>query len=1050
MKKLILPLLLLLSMYSMGWGANCGDVTVCACGDTVTSSYTFAGNLSCTNAGIALTVGANNITIDLNGFTLDGDDVNTTTGISNNGYTNLIIQNGTITDFTVEGIKFFGASTGTVNDVACNSMGNQGFQNMGTAVVTYNNVTANDNVDDGMSGHDDAVITINTGTFNNNAEGINVIHDVVITGTNLTLLGNTSKSIYLVDPDSSGAIGPTGTFTTVNANSQIMIGNKGLASFKGLYLHDVAGNHMFDTTYAGVARGVTITYSIFENIALTKYAVVIRAGVVPVIDNCIFANKVKTGNGVFAAENTTVRNSIFYNLTTGFLRSAGTAIALNCDFYGNTANTSGTVTLTNSILTDPLFVDPANSNYCLQSGSPAINAGVNVGLTSDYEGNSVPISQYPDIGAYEYQVGVTYYIRADGTAADKAAAVGPETNSSACMPITTHNSQTFGPGDIIIVSGLGGIYRTALKVPSDGTSGNLIEYRGSNNPVISGGSYVQPWTQYAGNVYYKSVTSHPGRLFYNEETELTSKSSTDLGLYEYYYQVGPPIYLYVNVGGDPGTTSIERCGISDLFSLYWTSTIAPASWAIVGAGPIYRAAYSATKIIKSFQPAAPSWVTSHAYVVGDFVTQSATVYYCLIAHTSGTFATDLAAGKWVAQAPLLKLNEGGYATLGEFEWDQEGDYVYIRLAGGGVPTSTVTVGRASDYIKINNLRITKSSSKNIIAYYGMSTGVVIENCHLDYAAQSCIISDTRQESGGGTHFGTTNWIVQNNIIHGNGKSVMDQGIYLKGINCIIQNNTIYDNWGFGIQIQYSGSTGNIIRYNKVTTAESDYGLGTKGPIAITDSSINNQIYYNLLIGGGHSIYHGLTSTGTLIYNNTMVEFYPVAGNKGSGLRIEGNSTISEFKNNIMWTTRTEVMNPRPLWMNTGSTIGTSNYNIFPTGEEAAYIIYNGTQYASLAAYQAATVHDANSSIADPLFRSSTNYHLRSSSPAINAGTNTPWIGVANVFDFYGRSITDGSGNIVALGGTVDIGAGGFQSGKTWVLKWGLIDGGMINSGMISE
>jgi hypothetical protein len=41
-----------------------------------------------------------------------------------------------------------------------------------------------------------------------------------------------------------------------------------------------------------------------------------------------------------------------------------------------------------------------------------------------------------------------------------------------------------------------------------------------------------------------------------------------------------------------------------------------------------------------------AWVTSTAYVVGDIRTNGTTFYKCLIAHTSGTFATDLAAAKW--------------------------------------------------------------------------------------------------------------------------------------------------------------------------------------------------------------------------------------------------------------------------------------------------------------------------------------------------------------------------------------------------------------------
>jgi hypothetical protein len=40
------------------------------------------------------------------------------------------------------------------------------------------------------------------------------------------------------------------------------------------------------------------------------------------------------------------------------------------------------------------------------------------------------------------------------------------------------------------------------------------------------------------------------------------------------------------------------------------------------------------------------WVTSHAYVVGNTVSNNLGDYICAIAHTSGTFATDLAAGKW--------------------------------------------------------------------------------------------------------------------------------------------------------------------------------------------------------------------------------------------------------------------------------------------------------------------------------------------------------------------------------------------------------------------
>lgn len=43
-----------------------------------------------------------------------------------------------------------------------------------------------------------------------------------------------------------------------------------------------------------------------------------------------------------------------------------------------------------------------------------------------------------------------------------------------------------------------------------------------------------------------------------------------------------------------------------------------------------------------------AWVTATAYVAGDVRENGGTNYICLEAHTSGTFATDLAAGKWYA------------------------------------------------------------------------------------------------------------------------------------------------------------------------------------------------------------------------------------------------------------------------------------------------------------------------------------------------------------------------------------------------------------------
>lgn len=49
----------------------------------------------------------------------------------------------------------------------------------------------------------------------------------------------------------------------------------------------------------------------------------------------------------------------------------------------------------NNIISNPLFVNVGVGDYHLQSSSPVINKGINVGLP--YSGSA------PDLGAYEYQ-----------------------------------------------------------------------------------------------------------------------------------------------------------------------------------------------------------------------------------------------------------------------------------------------------------------------------------------------------------------------------------------------------------------------------------------------------------------------------------------------------------------------------------------------------------------------------------------------------------------------------------------------------------------------
>lgn len=71
------------------------------------------------------------------------------------------------------------------------------------------------------------------------------------------------------------------------------------------------------------------------------------------------------------------------------------------------------------------------------------------------------------------------------------------------------------------------------------------------------------------------------------------------------------------------------------------------------------------------------WVTAHAYKVGDYVTQTSVMYYCTTAHTSGTFATDLAAGKWVQQNILEVPTPYLASEVRDIQYCQINDLMYL-------------------------------------------------------------------------------------------------------------------------------------------------------------------------------------------------------------------------------------------------------------------------------------------------------------------------------------------------------------------------------------
>ena len=84
----------------------------------------------------------------------------------------------------------------------------------------------------------------------------------------------------------------------------------------------------------------------------------------------------------------------------------------------------------------------------------------------------------------------TYYLRGDGSAANKGAATSCSAAGTA-MNVTTHNAQTFSAGDVIMLCDSGGEFNDAVMVwPSSGSAGNNITYSASGSPIINGSTLL--------------------------------------------------------------------------------------------------------------------------------------------------------------------------------------------------------------------------------------------------------------------------------------------------------------------------------------------------------------------------------------------------------------------------------------------------------------------------------------------------------------------------------------------------------------------------------
>jgi hypothetical protein len=188
--------------------------------------------------------------------------------------------------------------------------------------------------------------------------------------------------------------------------------------FRNNGMHIFLGDYAWGSMYC---NGITIDHNIFYNDSSGSgsYNCIVFKGTnkdgtsTQKIDNNVF-NLRGAGSVFYLADspspgccngvsNGYFRNNIIYSSSAG-----------DVSFYAHSNNlyySSSGPSETGKVTSNPLFTDVNNNNYSLQAGSPAINAGTNLGYTVDFLGMSIPQGGTPDMGAYEYIGGSSAAVR---------------------------------------------------------------------------------------------------------------------------------------------------------------------------------------------------------------------------------------------------------------------------------------------------------------------------------------------------------------------------------------------------------------------------------------------------------------------------------------------------------------------------------------------------------------------------------------------------------------------------------------------------------------
>jgi parallel beta-helix repeat protein len=205
-----------------------------ACGQTVTHDIQLSHDLlNCPGDG--LTIGANNVTIDLHGHVIDGVNAAGSIGVSDNGHGGVQVKNGTVRDFFAYGIALQSAPGSSVRGLTIVKIGAGGVVGDASAGILVKNspwstVSAN-SVSNAVSAYQ--------------SDGVDVLSSAHTVVKGNALVSNNWDGLFVLDSPNS----------TVQSNELSNSGNNGAEINSGSDGVAVTGNHGSKNTVDGIVVG---------------------------------------------------------------------------------------------------------------------------------------------------------------------------------------------------------------------------------------------------------------------------------------------------------------------------------------------------------------------------------------------------------------------------------------------------------------------------------------------------------------------------------------------------------------------------------------------------------------------------------------------------------------------------------------------------------------------------------------------------------------------------------------------------------------------------